>query len=541
MMNKFSRTVTRFLTFCMLAVMAASCAILQSRNPDMRSGDRFFLQENYRAASEDYERVLASDSNNARALYKAGLSYMNFDKEKSEEYIVRAYEIDPDVDAAVLFWLGRAEHINYRFDEAIAHFESYYNSSSKLNRQRREEALRLIEQARYAKEEVANPKDVFVENLGSTVNTIYSEHSPAISSDDNYLLFTTRSADVTGGLEARDGEFFEDIFEATRSADGTWGATRAVPGKLNSAGHDASIQLFGKDTKMLLYRPVNNGDIYVSERQADGTWSAPKSISDKINSKYYEADAYITKDGQALYFSTNQFSKGNNLDLYKAEKQANGEWGNPISLGGIINTPFDEDSPFLLPDGRLYFSSRGHTSIGGYDIFVSKYDSAARQWGKPVNMGVPVNSPDDDTHYRLSQDGRYAFLSSYRIGGIGEKDIYTINYIRPAQIVGRVFSRQDSMAITGMEVRFSGAQANKSAITFSTITDTKTGDYTLTPLSGRSYKVEILQDGKVVASEQIEVPLVVNETAPLTKDFYINYKRNADMDSSSVTEQVTGN
>lgn len=538
-MNICSKQIVQLLFF-LLVLGAASCTLLQRGSPLMRSGDRYFMMENHRAAAEAYEEVLSTEPNNARALYRAGLSYLAFDKEKASEYLYKAYTIDPAVDADILYWLGRAEHINYRFDEAIAHFKNYHESISGLNKGRKEEALRLMQHARNAQAAIADPKDVFVENMGEIVNSVYSEHSPAISADDNYLLFTTRSKDVTGGIEARDGEYFEDIFETTRSADGTWGAIGAVPGKLNSAGHDASIQLFDNDTKMLLYRAANGGDIFLSERQPDGTWGAPRGISKKVNSKYYEADAHITADGNTLYFSTNQFNKGNNLDLYKVEKQPNGDWGDPVSLGDVINTPYDEDSPFLHPDGRLYFSSRGHNTIGGYDIFVSKYDSAAQQWGKPENLGVPINSPDDDTHYRLSQDGRYAFLSSYRIGGYGEKDIYTINNIRAAEISGKVLSKQDSMAITGVEVRFSGIQANKRDITFSSQTNAETGNYQVTPLSGRIYKVEILKDGKVLASEQYEVPLVLNERSQLTKNFFIDHKSNSGIKGSKVAGQGTG-
>ena len=508
-------------------LLVPACALLQRDSPLMRSGNKFFIQENYRAASEIYEEVFEIDPNNAKALYRAGISYMTFDKEKASDYLYQAYKLDPAVDPDVLFWLGRAEHINYRFDEAIAHFRNYRDGMTKINKQRREEALRYIQQAERAKEAVANPQDVFVENLGEVVNSIYSEHSPAISSDDNYLLFTTRSKEVTGGLEAVDGEYFEDIFEAKRSASGPWGEIKPVNGNLNSAGHDASIQLFAKDTKILLYRSANDGDIFMAERDADGSWGEPKSISDKVNSRFYESDAFITPDEQTLYFSTNQFNKGNNLDIYKVQRQENGEWGEPESLGDSINTPFDEDSPFLLPDGRLYFASRGHNTIGGYDIFVAKYDSVANNWHKPQNLGVPVNSPDDDTYYRLSHDGRYAYLSSYRIGGFGEKDIYTINYIRPAKIAGSVYSRQDSMAVAGIEIKLSGFQANRSSILFNAITSPDSGRFELTPLSGRSYQVEFIKDGKVIASDKLEVPVVVQTESPvIKKNFYINTNSN---------------
>jgi len=535
-MNRSSDINSYISRLIVLVLLFSSCTMLQRRTPLMRSGDKLFLQGDYRDAAGVYEQVLVTEPANAKALYKAGISYMTFDKEKAAEYLYKAYNRDPLVDADILFWLGRAEHINYRFDKAIDLYQSYYEGLSRFNKQRKEEALRLKEQAQNAKEAVASPKDIFVENLGKTVNTMYSEHSPVISSDDNYLLFTTRSREVTGGEEAVDGEFFEDVFETTRNTDGTWGVPTPVSGALNSPGHDASIQLFDNDTKMLLYRASNGGDIYLSERQADGTWGAPKSISDQVNSKFYESDAYITPDKNKLYFSTSQFSKGDNLDIYMVERQPDGNWGEPRSLGDGINTPFDEDSPFLASDGSLYFSSRGHNTMGGYDIFVSKYDSVARQWGKPVNMGVPVNSPDDDIYYRLSHDGSYAYLSSYRIGGQGEKDIYTISYIRPAKIVGAVYSKQDSMAVAGIDVKLSGTQANQEEITFTATTNPDSGAFELTPLSGRSYKVELLKDGKVIATEKMEVPMVLTDKDPIRKDFYINTSSNTRLKSSKTTK-----
>ncbi|ARS34028.1 OmpA family protein [Pontibacter actiniarum] len=515
--KSFSRVSLLLLMVCLLSASASA----QSTRKLLRTANKLFDRENYRDALPYYEQVLAADPDNAKALYYAGISYLTFDKEKAADYLYRAQKLKPNVDRELEYWLGRADHINYRFDSAIDHFQTYQKDIPKRNVERKEEVAQLIQYAKNAKREVANPKDVFVKNLGGDVNSNYSEHSPVISSDYNYLLFTSRSENVTGGKEARDGEYFEDIFETTRTGEDSWAEPRVVPGALNSAGHDASIQLFDNDTKLLLYQSVNNGDIMVSERQPDGTWGTPKSISDKVNTKDFESDAYITPDGKTLFFSTSHYSENGDLDIYSITRNNNGSWGNPKSLGKTINTAFDDDSPYLAADGTLYFASRGHNSMGGYDIFAAKYDSVARRWARPVNLGSPINTPDDDTYYRLAPDGSYAYLSSYRIGGYGEKDIYTINYIRNATVEGQVFTQNDSIALPGVELIFNGLQADKRPISYRDVTKPDSANYNVSLLSGRPYQVQLSLDGEVVETEEFEVPVVLDDTSKITKNFYI--------------------
>ncbi|HEY4651928.1 MAG TPA: OmpA family protein [Pontibacter sp.] len=523
-MNQLAKSFSRFSLLIALLCLVAVAASAQSNRKLIRSGNKLFAKENYRAAVPFYEQVLAKDPNNAQALYYAGISYMTFDKEKAADYLYRAQKIKPNVERDLEYWLGRADHINYRFDSAIEHFQNAQKTLRRRDEERREELAMLIQHAKNAKREVANPKDIFVKNLGGVVNSAYSEHSPVISSDDNYLLFTSRSSEATGGTPARDGEYYEDIFETTRIGQDEWSPTKRVAGALNSPSHDASIQLFDNDTKLLLYRADNNGDIMVAERQPDGTWGEPKSISDKINTKDYESDAYITKDGQTLFFSTSAYSENGDLDIYVSQRQKDGSWGTPKSIGNTINTPFDDDSPYFSErTGTLYFASTGHNTMGGYDIFASKYDSVARRWAKPVNLGSPINTPDDDTYYRLSPDGSYAYLSSYRIGGYGEKDIYTINYIRNVRVQGQVFSKVDSLALPGVELIFNGLQADKRPISYRDISRPDSASYRVDVLSGRNFQVQLSKDGQLITTEELEVPMTLNDTTTITRNFYIDY------------------
>ncbi|MCJ8166461.1 OmpA family protein [Pontibacter sp. E15-1] len=522
-MNQLAKSFSRFSMLLVFICLLAASAMGQSTRKQLRAANKFFDKENYREALPLYEQVLASDQDNAEALFRAGVSYMTFDKEKAADYLYRAQKLKPKVDRDLEYWLGRVDHINYRFDSAIEHFQTYQKDIPKRNDERRAEVAQLIQYAKNAKRETANPKDVFVNNLGDHVNTAYSEHSPVISSDYNYLLFTSRSSASTGGQEAQDGEYYEDIFETNRVSTDEWEKPRSVPGALNSRGHDASIQLFDNDTKLLLYQSENNGDIMVSERQSDGTWGAPKSISDKVNSRDFESDAYITPDGTTLFYSTNHYSENGDLNIYMIQRIVNGTWGTPKSLGNTINTEFDDDSPYLASDGTLYFSSRGHNSMGGYDIFSAKYDSVARRWARPVNLGSPINTPDDDTYYRLSPDGSYAYLSSYRIGGYGEKDIYTISYIKNTGLKGQVFTKADSILVPGVELIFNGLQADKRPISYRDVTKPDSASFNVQVLSGRKYQVQLSRDGRVIETQEIEVPAVITEAEAITQNFYIDF------------------
>jgi len=514
-----------------LAAAVAQPALAQSSRKQLKTANKYFEQENYRAAIPFYEQVLAKEPNNALALFRAGIAYMSFDKEKASDYIYKAQRLKPKVSKDVEYWLGRVDHLNYNFDEAISHFQAY-NATLKKKDTRKGALAQLIQHSKNAKVQFNSPKDIFVKNLGPTINTSFSEHSPVISADDKTLLFTSRGENVTGagntnstnkGNIASDGEYFEDVFEAKRIDDENWEKPRSLSGVLNGKGHDASIQVFDNDQKMLMYRQDENGDIFYSEKTG-GDWTAPKKLNNNINSKAFESDAFITPDGLTIYFSTSKYSEDNTLDIYYATRQPGGDWGEAKSVGTVINTKFDDDSPYLSKDGKtMYFSSRGHNTMGGYDIFKSEYDEIGRKWGTPENMGYPVNTPDDDTYYRLSPDGSYAYLSSYRIGGYGEKDIYTINYIKNAIIRGKVFTKRDSTVIPGVELVFNGTQADKTALSYRDVTKPVTGDYQVSVLSGRTYQVAVSKDGKNVETQEFAVPISTNDSTVIEKNFYVDY------------------
>ncbi len=515
MILTFTRT---FYLFFLATIWLTSNPVQgQTRRNFLKTADQFFQLENYRAAIPYYEQILNEDNENALVLYRAGVSYLAYDKDRASDYLYKAQRLKPNVAPDIEYWLGRVDHVNYRFDDAVDHYQLYANTLPK-NAPARQEINVLIEQSRNAQKMVQHPKDLFVRNLGPTINSPYSDHSPVISRDNKVLLYTTRSRTATPNKVNPDGEYFEEIVETVRLDADNWSEPRSLSLHLNSKGHDASIQLFANDTQLLLYRQTQNGDFFVAGKTNTG-WSLPAKITGPINTKDYESDAFITPDGNTLYFATTHLSAKGDKDLYVSFKTPQGNWSKPQNLGKTLNTSFDEDSPFLAPDGNtLYFTSRGHNTMGGYDVFASHVDPVTRTWAAPENLGYPVNSPDDDTYFRLSADGTTAYLSSYRMGGYGEKDIWSIDLSKEVIIKGKVTYLEDKTSPVGLEVNFSSQPQNNKALQY-WATATTAGYFEVQVQSGRRYQLTFSRNGKVIGTQEYEVPATVADKVILTPEF----------------------
>jgi len=182
---------------------------------------------------------------------------------------------------------------------------------------------------------------------------------------------------------------------------------------------------------MVIYRTNENlygGDLYISSNYA-GSWTNPVKLTENINSAYQEASASISPDGKLMYISSNRPGGLGGKDIYRVRRLPDGQWSIPENLGPSINTPYDEDAPFIQADGiTLYFSSNGLNTMGGYDIFKTKFEND-ELWSNPKNLGYPINTVKDDIYFVISPDGKTAYYSSDMPGGYGEQDLYKINIL----------------------------------------------------------------------------------------------------------------
>ncbi|MBC7486874.1 MAG: PD40 domain-containing protein [Cytophagaceae bacterium] len=486
----------------------------------MKNGNKLFEDNFYRKALPFYEQVLVTEPNNTEALFKSGVCYLNrYSKDKALVNIQKSFDQDPKIDKHIHYWLGRAYHLNYQFDKAKEEYNVYKNTLRKSDSRRKEVEL-YIEQTDFSKKTVTVPSNFLVENLGASVNSSFSEHSPVASSNDSVLYFTTRRL-KEGEKEEKDGEPFEDVFVSKRKSDGTWSNPESL--NLNTSGHDASIQLYDNDNKLLLYRSTKDGDIFISQKEGD-KWGDPKSFSE-INSGDFESDAFVSSDGKTVYFATNHYKKFGDMDIYYITKNEDGSWSKHKEMEGDINTEGDEDAPFITPDGKtLYFSSRGHKGMGGFDVFKSKMQ-ADGSWSDPVNLGYPINTPDDDVYFYYAASDDRAYIASYRDGGFGEKDIYCVTPIEHVIVYGKVTEDKTGKVIDGAQISFkstkkvTNASEDKKAVT--------AGEYKdIHVLSYNTYKVEISKNGELLSTDSLTIASVSKEGQTINKDFVVPFKGN---------------
>jgi len=394
----------------------------------------------YKKALEGYLMLDSVSPGNTYYNHRIGICYLNSSqKSKAFPYLEFAYQQE-DAPDNILFDLARAYHYGLEFDKAIIMYESfrkqiqYQQAGNKSIDITEADIATYIQQCRNGKRFIANPElHTRVENLGPDVNSSYTDFGPLINRQEDLLIFTSkRGATENTKPDPLTGQFYENVF-VSRYIDGSWEESFSIGEPINQdQAHNAAVGLSPDGKLLFLYKGDDSflssrvsGNLYLS-RISGGLWQDPEKI-EVINTKSWESSASITEDGTMLVFSSDRPGGFGGTDLYMSKKMTNGAWGTPQNLGGYINTTEDEDGPFIHPEGnKLYFSSKGHDSMGGYDIFYSEYLEDKKRWTRPVNMGFPINSADDDIFFVWSADGNRAYFSSEREDSYGETDIYLL-------------------------------------------------------------------------------------------------------------------
>ncbi len=394
------------------------------------NAEYFYGEKNYLRALGYYRDLVNLDSLNPFYHYRLGICYLYKQDERAKSVVEleKARMMDPGLDQ-VDFFLGRAYHLNYRFDDAIRAFEIALNDPE-LKPKGAQEIRQYISYCESAKKIINDTAEVDIRNVGGDVNTDAGEYVPVITIDESTLIFTYRGPRSTGGLQDgkfrpdTSGEYYEDIMMSQRVGD-RWLSPEAI-GTLNTNAHDASIALSNDGQILFIFKSTtkDGGDIFQSSLVGND-WTLPQRLGPNINTKFWEGSCSLSGDGQLLYFASDRPGGLGGRDIYVSRKQSDGSWGVAQNLGPSVNTPFNDDAPHIHPDGiHLFFSSEGHSSMGGYDLFYSK--QVAGVWGVPTNLGYPINTPADERYYVLSADGGTAYYSSDNKDGFGQQDLYTV-------------------------------------------------------------------------------------------------------------------
>lgn len=432
------RSVLIFLTLVALTIEGFS-----QEDPKQLARDYFDLAQSTLEATQALDQardlfVLAAETDTTfvRANFEAGhIHIVTIGKDLAVKYFLRVYRQDPNYRFDIEFWIGKSYQYGLAFDNALMYYNRY---KEKLNRNagyqgRDRVALEVVErgirECENGKLYVDNPGNYSIINIGREINSEFDDYGPVMNEREDEIVFTSRRREDNSNENVDvDNLPYEDIFTAKKTA-GKWAFATNVGPPVNTLYHESNLAMSPDGSTLFIYNDVGGGDIMACERHPDGTWGPPVGMPGVINSSYQEKSITISKDEKTLFFVSNRPNGQGGTDIYRATKNNQGQWSNVKNLGPKINTPRDEEGPFIDYDGvTLYFSSTGHSSgMGGHDIYRSTYDPQSDEWSDPVNMGYPINTPDNDVYFIVSADNKRAYYSSVREDGMGYTDIYMIS------------------------------------------------------------------------------------------------------------------
>lgn len=318
---------------------------------------------------------------------------------------------------------GMAYQARLEFDSAISSYQQFKQSltASAGDKIKLREVDKRVLECESGKKLVNNPREFHVLNLGSKINSTSEDYAPVLSEDEDLLVFTSRRPEGNINSKRSDGgKYTEDIF-ISHKVNGDWSAAENIGPPVNTPSHDSDLALSADGKRLFVYSDANEGDILVSDN-LNGKWTQPKALPFPINTPYHESS--VSTDGKRFFVASERPGGKGGSDIWLVEKNQAGLWKSS-NLGSLVNTPWDEDSPFIDYDGKtLYFSSTGHDSMGGFDIFRTQKESGV--WSPAENIGYPINTPGHDSYFVSTKDGRRAYYSSVQPGGMGEEDLYQI-------------------------------------------------------------------------------------------------------------------
>lgn len=494
------------------------------------TAETFIQEQNFAKALEILNPLVSEQPENANLHFKVGFCYLqsSYQKKQAIPHLKKAaaqtteqYDPENPNETSAPFetpvFLARAWYHNHNFDKADSLYKQFRASVADVaNEAYLQELNRLIEVNQNAKKIVNNPIDVEINQFPEGINTPAIEYAPVISGDEETLIFTSnrKSNEIT------DINHSDDLYITHKKEDETW----SKPEKMTSVStpvHEASTSLsFDGNTLVIYINDNGNGELYQS--QWDGNkWSTPEIMPDPINSLELETHGCFSPDMTEFFFASSRPGGYGGLDIYVTRKLPNGIWGAAENLGPQINTGLDEDSPFMHPDNkRLYFSSAGHESMGGLDIFMSTRPNT-NNWSPVQNIGYPINSTADDVCFSVSADGKRGYYASFNEKSLGETDLFMIkmpgeDHTNLMVYVGYA-KNKDGEVIKGAEITAFGEQTGEMFGTYTP--NSRTGKFVLAAEEGTTLQLLIEADGYKSIERTITITgKEENNDDPITKE-----------------------
>ncbi len=420
----FCKTALIFTVAIALLVSGFSQDIADTKKL-LKTATKYFINEEFNKALELFLQLDSLTPDDYEINYKIGACYLNskFENTKAIPYLEKSIKIKGEsiIPPVVFKDLGMLYHLGYKFSKAIHSYKIFLKLSEK-DAQDISYAKRMIEVCENAKILVSDTLDVRIENIGYPINTGHSEYCPLITADKSIMYFTRN-------IHKKQDTDIDSVQQIMVSYNelGKWTHPEEI--KFDYPDKDEKILLAGISAdggQLFLHIISNIFTCQVIERKCSDLKNLSKMFF-LFDSELIEEKLSITPDGRELYLSSNRPGGYGGKDIYRIVKDETDNWSEPVNLGPTVNTIYDEDSPFIHPDKKtLYFSSNGHNTMGGYDIFKTTFSDNI--WGQPENIGFPINTTKDDVYFVLSADGRNGYFSSSRNNNFNKPDIFKISF-----------------------------------------------------------------------------------------------------------------
>ncbi len=406
---------------------------LREAKKNLKKGNDFYNDGwgNYEKALEYFLEAYEFNPDNAQLNMRIGECYLySAFRDKSIPYLERAIELNVNT-LEVYFLMGIAYQQNYMFDKAIDQFRFFRQSLSPQEIiQQKSRIDKRIRECENAMQMVQTPIRVFIDNLGEKVNSKYDDYSPVFAPNGRQMYFTTRRPlGKKPKVDDVDHKYYENVMVSHRRGD-LWTEATVLPGRINSKSHDAIAGTSADGNSLFVYRGEKGGDLYASQLKND-KWSKPKKLPPPFSVKgSQETGIVFSSDGRQAFFISERPGGYGGKDIWTSRKNEKERWEEAVNIGSTVNTEFDEISIFLAEDDvSLYFSSQGHNSMGGMDIYKTEFRNG--RWTQPENLGYPLNTPGDDMFFVLEPKGEKAFYSTMTPENMGGSDIFMITFLGP--------------------------------------------------------------------------------------------------------------
>lgn len=421
--------------------------------------------------------------------------------------------INPEFFPNAFFILGNIQLQIGKYDDAKKSLLTFLEMKN-TKPETREKARKNLHNAEFGSEAIKNPVPFEPKNLGSEVNSADAEYFPALTADEQTLIITRNSRSQKGGPGQED--FFESHF-----VEGEWITARNMGAPLNTPDNEGA-QTISPDGQLMFFtgcnRPEGLGgcDIYFS-RKVGNVWTEPQNMRNPVNSSKWESQPSVSPDKRTIYFTSNRPGGKGDKDIWSSTLTPQGIWGVPVNLGDVINTAGSEESPFIHPDNQtLYFSSTGHTGMGGADIFYSRKDEKGN-WTKPVNLGYPINTWNDENSLIVGASGKIAYFASDRKGGLGSLDLYSFELYEAARptvvtYVKGIVTASDTKK--PLVAKFELIDLETNEVVVESNSNSEKGEFLVSLPVNKNYALNVSKEGYLFYSENFSLKNLKDVTKP---------------------------